>query len=168
MKKDELVVSHDRLKRITRRANGTVRVQHVSDLPDLTEQTHIAECDVNNIIKKFRKTGQLSHVRSAAAGQYSDLADLDFETMQNGILHAKHLFEQIPSEIRNRFGHDPQALIEFIRDPENHEEAVKLGLMAKREPAKPTVEQTLEQIAQNTKPQNVTKAKKTSEKTTES
>lgn len=44
---------------------------------------------------------------------------------------ATEAFESMPSDLRTYFNNDPGALLDFIADPENREEAEELGLVPK-------------------------------------
>lgn len=99
------------------------------------KQSHVAECDINNILKDYSKTGQLKHISAKAAiGAYRDLPDdVDFQAAQNIVAKANEAFATLPSKVRDRFQNDPQEFLEFMADPENHLEAVRLGLMTRSE-----------------------------------
>lgn len=105
--------------------------------PSRTKQEFKDQCDINNIIKSFKLTGQINHVAAnAAKGRYENLPDeVDFQTSLNTIRTASMAFESLPSKLRDRFGNDPTAFLEFISDPENLDEATRLGLIKKPEPA---------------------------------
>ena len=120
------------------RPNGTKRVVTFYEGKTRTQQQFAEQCDVNNIIAKYRKTGSITHVRNAQAGVYADLTELpSLEEAQKVMIVAREAFEQVPAKIRNRFGHDPQQFIEFLSNPENNEEAIKLGLKIKKAEPKP-------------------------------
>ena len=94
-----------------------------------TEQSHKAECDVNEIIKKYDRTGLITHVSSFEA-KFGDLTGHDFQNMQNQVAQARNMFEALPAEIRNRFENDPSQLLTFMEDPSNRDEAIELGLIS--------------------------------------
>lgn len=94
----------------------------------LTEQHHKDACDVNKIIRKYDKNGLITHV-SRFEAQYGDVTGADFQTFQNIIAGATSKFNELPSEIRKKFRNSPQALLAFMDDPANREEAIKLGLI---------------------------------------
>lgn len=122
-------------KKITTRANGNIRVQTMNHEPTLTQQQFIEDCDVNNIMRKFKKTGVVTHINSKT-GVYGDFTELgDYQEMLNTVAHANEMFEQLPNSVRRKFEHNPQEMIDFLKDPKNHDEAVQLGLM---EPVKRT------------------------------
>lgn len=48
------------------------------------------------------------------------------------IADAKSKFEELPSKIRERFQNNPRKLLEFVSNPENFDEGVKLGIFNPR------------------------------------
>jgi len=93
-----------------------------------TEQNHKLECDVNNIIKKYDKTGLILHVSKIEA-KYGDMTGMDFQRMNNIVAEAKTSFNLLPAEIRKEFENSPEKLLTFMEDPENREKAIELGLI---------------------------------------
>lgn len=95
-----------------------------------TEQCHKAKCDINNVIKRYMKTGTLA--QRMGNGLYGDFTNVsDFQVSLNRVNDAIQDFQSLPSSIRKRFGNDPAMLIEFISDDSNYQEAVNLGLIPK-------------------------------------
>lgn len=101
--------------------------------PSMTQQHFKEECDVNNIIERYTATGMIpDYLTKTSEGVYGDFSDVgDFVDMQNQIIAAKNSFAALPSEIRRRFNEDPAQLIAFVRDNNNYDEAVRLGLVEK-------------------------------------
>lgn len=99
--------------------------------PSMTQQEHLGSCDINNIIKQFSKTGQLTHISAKAGmGAYLDLPDpLDFQEAQNIMLDASNAFSSLPAKVRDRFSNNPAEFLEFMADPKNEKEARELGLL---------------------------------------
>lgn len=95
-----------------------------------TEQNHKKECDINLIIKKYDKTGLISHI-SKFEGEFGDLRGVDYKTALDQVTRAGSLFNQLPSNIRNRFSNNPEKLLSFMENPANRDEAIKLGLINK-------------------------------------
>lgn len=95
-----------------------------------TEQDHKKECDVNLIIKKYDRTGLISHVSKFEA-RYGDLRGVDYKAAMDLIAGANSSFSNLPAEIRKRFRNSPEELLRFMEDEGNREEAVKLGLIDK-------------------------------------
>lgn len=92
----------------------------------ITEQHHSEECDVNNILATYMKTGVLPPVDPNA--KYGDLSDFDYQSLQNQIANANSLFEQLPENVRYRFGNEPYRFLNFVQDEKNYDELVEMGL----------------------------------------
>ncbi len=93
-----------------------------------TEQAHKNQCDVNRIIEKYDKRGIITHVSKFEA-KFGDLTGLDFKSMQDQVANAKSMFSNLPGEIRALFENDPANLLTFMENPDNRDEAIKLGLI---------------------------------------
>lgn len=96
------------------------------------------ECDINNILKQYKLTGQIRHIsEKAAMGAYQDLPDpIDFQDAMNLVIASEESFATLPAHVRDRFGNDPVQFLEFMANPANQDEAIKLGLATdNREPA---------------------------------
>ena len=92
----------------------------------ITEQHHAVDCDVNNILATYMKTGLLPAIDSNA--NYGDMSDFDYQSMQNQIANANSLFEQLPESVRIRFGNEPYRFLNFVQDEKNYDELVEMGL----------------------------------------
>lgn len=115
---------HDRPSGITLNCGTEVR----------TKQEFKNECDINSIMKHWESTGLLAHA-SATPPTYGDFnSEIDYQSALNAIISAEESFNDLPSEIRDRMGNDPGRLIDFLSDPDNHDEAVKLGLKTEPPP----------------------------------
>ena len=94
----------------------------------MTEQHHKQDCDINYILKKYDRTGLITHVNTATA-QYGDYTEVnEYQESLNMVIAAQASFMELPSEIRKRFGNDPGSFFEFATNPENADEMVKMGL----------------------------------------
>lgn len=104
--------------------------------PSMTEQSHLPQCDINNIIKSFSKSGQIAHINAnAAKGVYADLPDtIDYQESLNLVMAAEASFATLPSKVRDRFGNDPASFLSFMSDPQNEQEARQLGLLNPKAP----------------------------------
>ena len=99
-----------------------------SSQPSLTKSEFKDECDINNVVKRALRTGVLPGVdREALYGDFSQVED--YATAQIKIAEAKSEFEQLPSSIKEKFDNDVANLLDFVDDPENEAEAIKLGLL---------------------------------------
>lgn len=106
------------------------RVQLFCDDESRTKQSFRDECDINNVIRKWKATGVVTHVRDAMP-QYGDFMSVeDYQTSCNKILSAQEAFQGLSSTIRARFANDPAQLLAFVADANNLDEAIKLGLVS--------------------------------------
>lgn len=95
-----------------------------------TKQSFAKETNINNIVKKFSKTGVLpAVVGTAMYGDFSDVAD--YQTQCNRVNSVAAFFKSLPAEVRAKFNHSPVNMLEFVNDPANVQEAVELGLLPK-------------------------------------
>lgn len=118
------------------RENGRLRVMLDTGQESRVEQHHKDSVNVNKIIAKYRKTGLFPHRTDVP--RYGDFSSVDdFHGAQNRIRQAEEDFLKLPAEIRKRFDNDPGELVEFVNDPQNAEEAIRLGLLPNPENAAP-------------------------------
>lgn len=94
----------------------------------LTEQSHKAECDINNILKDYVKTGLIRHA-NRNKGMYDDITCQDFQSAMDILNNAQNMFNELPSKVRKRFGNDPSAFLQFVQDPKNGEEMQRMGIL---------------------------------------
>ena len=100
--------------------------------PTLAQQHFKDECDVNNILRKYEATGLVTHVANGTPS-YGDFSSvLEFQQAQNILIEAQDAFDALPASLRKRFDNDPAVMLEFIENPDNREEAEKLGLVNKQ------------------------------------
>lgn len=107
--------------------------------PTLTKQSEKEACDINNIMARFEKTGQLPEYIKENP-QYGDFSDVgSFMEAQNIVAHAQAQFAALDAHIRQRFDNDPAKMLEFVeqaqQDQKKAEELVNLGLAVPREQA---------------------------------
>lgn len=94
-----------------------------------TKQSFREECDINKIMKKWNRTGAITHI-ARVLPEYGDFTTaLDYQAAINALDSAKAAFAALPSEIRARMDNDPGALLDFLQDSDNLEEARELGLV---------------------------------------
>lgn len=114
-----------------------VRVQIMFDKEDplsvsRTQQHYAKEADINNIMRRYSKTGLLvdPSVVSSRVPRFGDFSDIqDFQTISNRIREAENAFMALPSDVRSKFENDVSKVLDFVADEKNAEEARKLGLL---------------------------------------
>ena len=102
--------------------------------PDsMTQQQFKDEVDINTIVERFEKTGEMPE-RINFPTEQDFTETFDFQSAMNVIVKAREEFGNLPAKARARFDNDPQKFMEFIHDNDNADEAIKLGLAIKRPP----------------------------------
>lgn len=95
--------------------------------PGKTDPSFAKDCDVNVIADRFLKSGVLPMVDKKA--MYGDFSQpMDYQTALNTVIHAQDQFLGLDAKTRARFGNDPALFLEFVQDPKNLQEMIKLGL----------------------------------------
>ncbi len=101
------------------------------DCVSRTKQSFTEDADINNVLRKYMKTGVLSTgLVSQRHGAFADVSSGDdYRDILDKVRLADQAFEGLDSEVRSRFDNDVSKLLDFLTDPANCEEAVKLGLL---------------------------------------
>jgi len=91
-----------------------------SDLPSLTRQEFADECDINNLMAQYEKTGFLPSHTNPLEPRYLDVSDVP------DLMHAHHVLQEatasfmsLPAIVRRDFDNDPIKFINFAENPEN-------------------------------------------------
>lgn len=121
-----------------------------------TKQSMKEECDINNILRKYRATGHLSHVRQGAA-EYGHAPATTFHEAMDMVISAQQMFKDLPASLRRRFDNDPAEFLKFAQDEKNLDEMRELGL------AKPAAEQPPEVEVVTEKKEGKDKVKESAE-----
>lgn len=99
-----------------------------------TKQEYADDADINKILERFGQGYPMpENTTPPTSGDFTNLPD--YRAAHDMIRAADELFGTLPAKIRARFNNDPAYYIEFFHDPENYDEALKLGLVNKRPPA---------------------------------
>lgn len=95
-----------------------------------TRQEFEAECNINNIMAKYQRTGIIDHITKYSP-TYGEYDPIDFQQAMETIKQGESLFAELPSRARKYFNNDPAEFMEFVNDPENADKLVDLGLASK-------------------------------------
>lgn len=99
----------------------------------MTHQSFAKDADINNIMAKYAVSGVLVdplNVDSGRRPRFGDFSDLvDYPTLVSRINQAQADFMTLPSAVRAKFSNSVQECLDFIAEPANVCEAVKLGLL---------------------------------------
>jgi len=102
--------------------------------PSRTKQSFKAECDINTIMARYMETGITDFVNKHAP-QYADVSKIDFQSCMDQVVKAQAMFDDLPSNIRDRFQNNPAAFIDFMSNENNAPEMRTLGLLPAVTPA---------------------------------
>lgn len=93
--------------------------------PSAVARTHLGEFQsLGDILKDPRYKGSFTDVSTVPS--YAEMHQRMATIMQD--------FEMLPSALRERFAHSPGKLLDFLADPKNDQEAIRLGLKEVRQP----------------------------------
>jgi hypothetical protein len=101
--------------------------------PSLTKASQGETQNINNIIAKWRRTGQepADAIARKARAVYADFSTAgDLMDALNSVEAAYAAFEELPPATRSLFSNDPAALMHFLDDPKNALEGYARGLLA--------------------------------------
>ncbi len=117
-------------RKIVRHGGPYTKVRMVFAEQGRTKQSFQDECNINLIIAKYVKTGNIAHVNKHGA-EYGFATSQDFAAAMRTVTIAQEMFDGLPSAIRNRFANNPAAFLDFVQDADNKDEGQKLGLWPK-------------------------------------
>lgn len=120
------------------------RVDSSNDEP-LTQQSAKDETDINVIVARALR-GAVIEPRKEVP-RYGDFTEIptDLRDCLNAVRRADELFMAMDAGVRRRFDNDAMKMLDFLNDPRNREEAVKLGLV--KAPVVPPVDVPGETLA---------------------
>lgn len=122
----------------------------------VTNQSDKDSSDINLIMKRYEKTGMISDLLTGQQRQpqYGDFSDVgDYHAIKSNIARVEQAFDAYPASLREYFGNDPANLINFLADPNNDGEAIKLGLKPKPD-LPPATEEEIEADKPKSQPVN--------------
>lgn len=107
-----------------------IHVETINNEPSMTEQQFKDDADVNIIMNRHLNNSYSYDPFVRQNGIYADVSEIpDLMNAMETVVTAQTMFDHLPSNIRSRFGNSPVELLDFLKDPKNTQEAIKLGLM---------------------------------------
>lgn len=74
--------------------------------PGRAKQEFAAECDINNIVRRYVRDGFVAHVNKGVP-QFVDVSEVgDFRSAVDQVRAATDFFSRLPAKVRARFGND--------------------------------------------------------------
>lgn len=95
----------------------------------MTSQEFKRDCDINHIVKRAQRTGTIPVVpRELMYGDEDETAG-NLQAKMDLINSIRAHFDSLPSDVRLRFNNDALAFNAWVINPDNYDEAVKMGLI---------------------------------------
>lgn len=106
----------------------------------MVQQQFAEDADINVIVRRFGLSDTVPP-QALDPRYFGDLGEIpDLGTALRLVKDAQDKFNALPVDLRNRFQNSPALLWNFVNDPRNAEESVRLGLLARRETPTPAVQ----------------------------
>lgn len=122
----------------THNRDRSIKYATTNDEEDMTQQSDLAESDINIIMQRYNSTGQMPQL--IEPGQYGDFSDVgDYRDAMDKIREADAAFLEVPAKIRKDFDNDPAKFYAFVNDPENLPKLREMGLANPEEKPKPSL-----------------------------
>lgn len=120
-----------------------VRLAKSFSLDSRTKQSFKDECDLNQIIERYARTGVLDHM-SSTTPKYIDCTTVsDYQTAMTAITEAQDQFAALPARVRRFFDNDPEQFLAAFENPDMRDDLLDLGLIeappAQSDPQDPPV-----------------------------
>lgn len=127
------IVSEPHIRTKYNYARDTRSTAYESAKPSMTVQSQKDEADINVLVKRFGLTGNMPvNVRVPTYGDFTGVES--YQEAMNAVIAAENSFMQMNSEVRNRFGNNPELFVKFCSDENNIEEMRKMGLAVTPKP----------------------------------
>lgn len=110
------------------------------DCPEesLTHQEFREECDINTIIDRFGIGENPIESQVWVTNVDIECAPDNYQDVMNQLNAARDQFMSLPAKVRSQFDNDPARFVDFVSDPSNGDEMVRLGLAAVRPAPSPS------------------------------
>lgn len=91
----------------------------------LTQQHFKDDCDVNLILERFMRTGEVPS--SSGIPSFQDVSDFaDYRDLQDAISDARDYFESLPARVRARYNNDVTMFYETLNTRQGYDDFLSL------------------------------------------
>lgn len=111
------------------------RVVQVFTEPSLTKQAPAQETDINYIVNRYLKVGQMPMPESEP--QFGYVPSIDLQEAFEMVMNAEQGFADLPAKVRAAYQNDPLMLLQAMEDPSQRETLEGLGVLKGREVIEP-------------------------------
>jgi len=108
-----------------------MQLKEKRDFRDRTKQAPKDECDINNILLRYKRSGLVSHLAKGVP-TYMDVSEVgDYKGAMDHLRATEKFFAGLPAKIRERFDNDPVAFLDYASEVPEADLKVELGDIAK-------------------------------------
>ena len=100
--------------------------------PSLTKQEFTESCDPNFILDRHARGQDISLTGIPSYGDFTNVPRSYHEAL-NIVTRANQSFMQLDAKLRAKFENDPAQFLDFVSNPDNLPEMIKLGLASSRD-----------------------------------
>jgi len=119
---------------VSKREDGSLRVQTLNDEADMCKQSFKDECDINFILRDYGRTGVVRHLNEARA-RYMDVSEVgDYESALLTVKAAEEQFMSLPAKVRKVFRNSPAEFLDAAHHPEKRKLLEEAGLLPAEKP----------------------------------
>lgn len=93
---------------------------------EVVQQQFLADSNINNMIARVKRGATNPDGRKPIFG---DFTYPDFQAAQNALADVEMHFQSLPARVRTMFSNRPENVVRFVNNPENRDQAIKLGLL---------------------------------------
>lgn len=133
---------------------NAIKYQTHFEGPSLTKQSFKKQCDIKHIMRGYTSTGVYTHVvKNPKHLNYGEVnINKSWHDTQTLLANLSSKFESLSDSIKLKFK-TSKNMIDFVSDPKNLKESVKLGLLSDEYlPDEPKPEYTLVKMVEDKKP----------------
>lgn len=98
------------------------------DEENFVQQQFADEVNINNVVEKFAKTGQI-HYLNEGKPNYGIAEPITYEEALQTVIEAQDAFDELPAKVRERYNHDPAQFMKAVHTEGNEIELYDLGLL---------------------------------------
>lgn len=111
----------------------TVTVVHTGT--GRTKQSMKKECDINNILARYKKTNLLEHVKQGVPS-FVDVSEVgDYRSAIEHLRSTERFFGGLPASVRAAFRNDPAEFLDALDSTDGQAKLRELGVLPKLERA---------------------------------
>lgn len=100
----------------------------ITTKPTLAKQSFKDESDINNIMARYVRNGQIPTVNPNKP-TYGFAPEYDFKEAMDLVNNMTSNFDEMPEQIKAQFGYSPAKFLEFVENPENASKMADMGLL---------------------------------------